>query len=56
MARDLTSGVITQINSRLLRPFVLVKMLYDSGDLNVWNGIGRLDLERRHISWRGRTR
>lgn len=40
MARDLTSGVITEIDSFNCAPVLFVKMEFDSGDLNVWTGYG----------------
>lgn len=35
MARDLGSNVITQIDSNVVHPVYLVKMAFDSGDLNL---------------------
>ncbi len=42
MARDLTSGMVTEITSPVLRPIVLAKLEFDSGDVTLWNGIGSL--------------
>lgn len=42
MARDLTSGMITELTSPILHPIVLVKLEFDSGDVTLWNGIGSL--------------
>lgn len=42
MARDITSGMNTELLSSILRPVVLVKLEFDSGDVLVWNGIGTL--------------
>jgi hypothetical protein len=42
MARDLTSGFISEIDARLLRPIVLFKAEFDSGDVNMWTGYGTL--------------
>jgi hypothetical protein len=42
MARDITSGFQTEIESKLLRPAVLVKAEFESGDVNLWSGYGQL--------------
>ena len=44
MTRDLTSGMQTAVTADLVRPITLVQCAFDSGDLNLWSGIGdRLD-------------
>lgn len=41
MARDITSSVITESKKREgARPFILVKLEFDGGDVRVWNGRG----------------
>lgn len=40
MARDLHVDTITAIEADALRPALFVKMEFDSGDVNVWSGIG----------------
>jgi len=42
MARSLTAAVITEITSQSVIPIILVKLEFDSADLNVWTGIGNL--------------
>lgn len=42
MARDLTAGFITEIDSEVLRPALLVSAEFDSGDVNAWTGVGDL--------------
>jgi len=42
MARDLTSGMATQVSAAALRPFLLAKFKFDSGDLNLFTGYGTL--------------
>lgn len=39
MSRDLTAGMQTEVAGKLIRPLVLVKFEFDSGDLRLWNGI-----------------
>ncbi len=48
MARDLTAGMATEVTAELLRPIVLIKLAFDGGELNLWNGIDDL-------SWSGDT-
>jgi len=40
MARDLTAGMVTEVTAVDLTPAVFFKMQFDSGDINVWSGIG----------------
>ncbi len=42
MARSLTAGMVTVVTGASLQPILLVKMGFDSGDLNLWTGIGDL--------------
>lgn len=40
MARDLTSGFITEIDSSALRPALFASFAYDSGTIYAWTGVG----------------
>lgn len=42
MSRNLTAGMITEVTASVLEPVVLVKGEFDSGDVNLWSGIGDL--------------
>lgn len=42
MSRTLTSAMQTVATSEVVRPIVLVQCDFDSGALNLWNGIGNL--------------
>ncbi len=42
MVRSLTAGMITEVTASPLRPILLVKMEFDSADLNLWTGVGDL--------------
>ena len=42
MSRSLTSSMQTAVTADLVRPIILVECVFDSGDLNLWNGIGTL--------------
>lgn len=42
MSRSLTSSMQTAVTADLVRPIILVECAFDSGDLNLWNGIGTL--------------
>ena len=42
MSRSLTSSMETAITADLVRPILLLQCKFDSGDLNLWNGIGTL--------------
>ncbi|KKM65703.1 hypothetical protein LCGC14_1488610 [marine sediment metagenome] len=48
MTRDITAGMITEITATGLTPITLLKFEFDSGDLNLWDGVGDL-------SWSGDT-
>ena len=43
MARLLSSGMIAEITAKNIRPFFLLEGRFDSGDLNLWTGIGALE-------------
>lgn len=42
MARSLSAGMITEVTAKSLSPILLMKAEFDSGDLNLWTGIGSL--------------
>lgn len=42
MTRSLTAGMVTEVTGTITRPFVLLKFAFDSGDLNLWSGVGNL--------------
>ncbi len=42
MVRSLTAGMVTEVTAATLRPILLVKLAFDSGDLNLWTGVGDL--------------
>ena len=48
MTRDITAGMITEITATGLTPITFLKFEFDSGDLNLWDGVGDL-------SWSGDT-
>lgn len=48
MTRGLTAGMVTEVTGTLIRPITLIKFEFDSGDLNLWSGVGTL-------SWNGDT-
>lgn len=48
MTRSLAGGMATEVTGATIRPITLVKFEFDSGDLNLWSGIGTL-------SWNGDT-
>lgn len=39
MTRNLAAPMVTEVTADQLRPLVLVKFEFDSGDLRLWNGI-----------------
>ena len=45
MTRDLTSGMQTAVTADLVRPITLVQCAFDSGNLNLWSGIGDLTVD-----------
>lgn len=42
MSRSISSAMQAALTADLVRPIVLVQCAFDSGDLNLWNGIGNL--------------
>lgn len=42
MARDITTAFENEINAAHLRPAVFVKGEFDSGDINLWSGVGNI--------------
>lgn len=42
MSRSLTSEMASAVTADLVRPILLVQCAFDSGNLNLWNGIGDL--------------
>ena len=48
MTRTLTGAMVTEVTAALIRPIVFLKFEFDSGDLNLWSGVGTL-------SWSGDT-
>lgn len=42
MSRNLSSAMESAVEADVVRPIVLVTCAFDSGDLNLWNGIGTL--------------
>lgn len=42
MTRNLGAALVTEVTAETLRPVLLAKFDFDSGDLNLWNGIGDL--------------
>lgn len=42
MSRSLTSAMESAVTADLVRPILLVQCAFDSGNLNLWNGIGDL--------------
>jgi len=45
MSRSLTSGMQSAVTADLVRPILLVQCAFDSGNLNLWNGIGDLTVD-----------
>lgn len=43
MARDLHADYITSITGKKIYPVLLFKGEFDSGDLNLWTGVGTID-------------
>lgn len=42
MSRSLTSAMQSAVTADLVRPIILVQCAFDSGNLNLWNGVGNL--------------
>lgn len=45
MSRTLTSAMQTVATAEVVRPILLVQCAFDSGDLNLWSGIGDLTVD-----------
>lgn len=45
MSRSLTAGMQTAVTADLVRPITLVQCAFDSGNLNLWSGIGDLTVD-----------
>lgn len=45
MSRSLTSTMETAVAADLVRPILLCQLAFDSGNLNLWNGIGDLTVD-----------
>ncbi len=45
MSRSLTSAMESAVTADLVRPILLVQCAFDSGNLNLWNGIGDLTVD-----------
>lgn len=45
MSRSLTSEMQSAVTADLVRPITLVQCAFDSGNLNLWNGIGNLTVD-----------
>ena len=43
MARNTTAALDTEMNASELRPALFVKAEFDSGDINLWSGLGDKD-------------
>ena len=42
MARDLTAGMVTEVTAAALEPIIFIKAEFDSGDLNLFTGLGSI--------------
>ena len=45
MSRSLTSAMQSAVTADLVRPITLVQCAFDSGNLNLWNGIGNITVD-----------
>ena len=45
MSRSLTSGMQSAVTADLVRPITLVQCAFDTGNLNLWSGIGDLTVD-----------
>lgn len=45
MSRELTTAMKSAVTADLVRPITLVQCAFDSGDLNLWSGIGNLTVD-----------
>lgn len=44
-SRGITVGMETQVTAAQLRPFFLVKLAFDTADVNLWTGLGELSFD-----------
>jgi len=42
MSRNLSAGMITEVTASQLKPAILVKAEFDSGDVLLWSGVGQI--------------
>ena len=42
MSRELTTAMKSAVTADLVRPITLIQCAFDSGNLNLWGGIGNL--------------
>jgi hypothetical protein len=45
MTRDLTAGMVAEVTASTLEPILILKAEFDTGDLNLWSGIGSLTFD-----------
>ena len=45
MSRNLTAGMVTEVTAEKLKPLVLTQFEFDSGNINLWNGIGDISFQ-----------
>lgn len=45
MSRELTTAMRKEVTAELVRPITLVQCAFDSGNLNLWSGIGNLTVD-----------
>lgn len=45
MSRQLTTAMRKEVTAELVRPITLVQCAFDSGNLNLWSGIGNLTVD-----------
>jgi len=54
MARNLTSGMVTQVTADTLTPVLLFKFEFDSGALRLWTGAGEITYDSEVYTGSGR--
>lgn len=42
MSRSLTAGMVTEVTASVLEPIILMSGEFDSGDVNLWSGVGSI--------------
>lgn len=45
MARSLTANMVAELQSSSIYPIILIRGFFDSGELNVWTGMGNLTID-----------